>query len=125
MNRIKLIWLAGAFLAGLLATGIPYWQLSDADLSLPHAALVPGLLVIALGVGLLVKLQKSSSTQSLLVGFAVPCMVLARVVVDVMRDASSHNLWPVEIAIALILGLGAAACGALIGNFFVRRAAKV
>ena len=41
---------------------------------------------------------------------------MARVVVDTMRDPTSHNLWPFEVVIAFMVGLAGAVPGALIGS---------
>ncbi|HEX5830649.1 MAG TPA: hypothetical protein VFY16_06695, partial [Gemmatimonadaceae bacterium] len=49
-------------------------------------------------------------------GGAVPTAVLARVVMDGVRDPTAHNLWPLEIVIAGLVGLGCALAGALVGS---------
>jgi hypothetical protein len=50
------------------------------------------------------------------VGAAVPVAVIVRVVVDTLRDPTSHNLWPFEVIIAVGVGLLASASGALAGS---------
>jgi ABC-type branched-subunit amino acid transport system permease subunit len=45
--------------------------------------------------------------------------VLARVIVDVVRDPTSHNLWPFEIVIAVLVGAAAAVAGALLGSLLL------
>jgi len=35
---------------------------------------------------------------------------------EVVKDPTSHNLWPFEVMIALIVGLTSAAAGTLIGR---------
>jgi hypothetical protein len=51
---------------------------------------------------------------------AVPGAVFARVIVDAWRDPTSHNLWPLEILIALVMGLAVTVLGALLGSVFRR-----
>jgi hypothetical protein len=54
------------------------------------------------------------------VAAAVPAAVFARAVVDGMRDPTSHNLWPFEVAIAWMVGLAGAVTGVLIGSVLRR-----
>jgi hypothetical protein len=56
----------------------------------------------------------------LVTGAAVPGAVFARVIVDTWRDPTSHNLWPFEIVIALVMGLAVTVLGTLLGSV-VRR----
>ena len=53
---------------------------------------------------------------ALLIGSAPAMAVMVRVVVDTMRDPTSHNLWPFELGIALALGVACAACGTMVGR---------
>jgi hypothetical protein len=50
------------------------------------------------------------------IGSAVPAVVMARVVVDGLRDSTSHNLWPLEVVIATFVGGAAALIGVLLGS---------
>ncbi len=45
---------------------------------------------------------------------------MLRVLFDVMRVPSLHNLWPFELIIALLLGCAVAAGGALCGSLMAR-----
>jgi ABC-type branched-subunit amino acid transport system permease subunit len=53
-------------------------------------------------------------------GAAVPAVVTLRVQVDVMRDSTSHNLWPFEVVIAVFVGGVAALAGTLLGTLALR-----
>ena len=59
-------------------------------------------------------------------GFApdVPAAVMARVVVDTARDSTSHNLWPLEILIALAVGLACSLVGTALGSLLLMRSSK-
>jgi hypothetical protein len=41
---------------------------------------------------------------------------MARVLVDCARDPTAHNLWPLEIFIALLVGFSCAFVGAIAGS---------
>jgi hypothetical protein len=60
----------------------------------------------------------------LVLAAAVPAAVMARVVVDTTRDPTSHNLWPFELVIAFLVGLGGTVPGTLIGSVFRRLLGK-
>lgn len=54
-----------------------------------------------------------------LVGASVPSAVLARVLVEGLKDPTSHNLWPLEVIIASLVGLICATAGAVTGSLTV------
>jgi hypothetical protein len=111
-----------ALVAGVLVVGIPYWVIPYGKLNLPDALIGPGLVVIALAA-LLLRSRRIASFwgATWILGLAAPIAVMARVVVDGMRDQTSHNLWPLEIIIALIVGGGCALLGAILGTAFLAR----
>lgn len=109
-------WLFVAFIAAFLAVGIPYWRLSYSDVNLPSSLFASGLFVVVVGAAFVRLVGRSHFLISLLVGVAVPAVVIARVAVDTAQDPTSHNLWPFEVFIAGFLGLAAASTGALVGS---------
>ena len=116
MRPTRRWWLWSAFLASFLAMGVPYWLTPYGKLDLPTALLHPGLMVVAfaalsLRVAGIARFQKAAHAA----GLAVPAAVMARVVVDWLRDPTSHNLWPFEIVIALMVGYGCSVAGAVAG----------
>ena len=117
MSRISSHWWAPAFFVAFFATGIPYWQIPYAKLSLPDSLIGMGLLVVGVAAALTRAFVKSRLLPVIfVVGAAVPCAVFARVVFDGIRDPTSHNLWPIELVIATVVGLIASSAGALIGS---------
>jgi hypothetical protein len=99
------------------ATGIPYWQIPYAKVSLPDSLLGMGLLVVSVAAALTRAFVKGRLLPVIfVVGAAVPCAVFARVVFDGIRDPTSHNLWPFELVIAIVVGLIASSAGAFIGS---------
>lgn len=99
-----------------LAVLLPYAPRLDAGGQLPDALFGIGLWGVALaalvarwrlGLGVL--------TAALAAGAGVPAAVICKVAWDVVRDPTSHNLWPFEVAIALAVGAVPAIPGALAG----------
>lgn len=113
------------FAIALIGVGFTYWQLPYANLELPHALLGPGLVA----VGVVAMLMRAFGTGRfmniwLLVAASVPLAVAVRVIIDTARDATSHNLWPLELLIAASLGLSASLAGTAIGSLFLLRSSK-
>jgi len=50
------------------------------------------------------------------IGFGLLLVVGLRIVVDSIRDPTSHNLWPFEVVSALVVGVPPAALGVLLGR---------
>lgn len=55
-----------------------------------------------------------------IVGISVPAAVFVRVVVESVKDPSSHNLWPLELGIALVVGALCALAGAVAGSLIAK-----
>ena len=104
------------FLAGLLIAGLPWWTAPYNRFHLlrplPLAACA-GFLLLALFLGYVQRPLWILRVLALAGG--VPAAVLARVVVDTMKDPTSHNLWPFEVVLAGILAVALAVPGALLG----------
>jgi hypothetical protein len=117
MNPTTARWVPIAFFFSFLAVGIPYWQIPYSSVTLPNSLLGPTLLLVG-AVALALRSSgaatfwKSVGTISLV----LPAAVFARIIVEGVKDPTSHNLWPFEIVIALALGLGCAFAGACAGS---------
>jgi hypothetical protein len=109
--------LAVAFAVALLAIGVPYWRIPYAKLALPDALISVGL-VVAFGAAAAVRFFGAASLWHaiLVIGLAAPCAVLLRIVVGVIADPTSHNLWPFEVVLAAGVGFATSLCGALLGS---------
>ena len=89
-----LTWFSAAF----LAVGIPWWTAPYNHFTLSHPLAILGCLVlVCLSAG------------------AVPCAVMVRVLVDVVKEPTSHNLWPFEVVLAGLFGFGLAYAAGLMG----------
>jgi hypothetical protein len=66
-------------------------------------------------------LWKASFAQAtLMVGLAVPAMVMARVIVETSQDPTSHNLWPLELIVASAVGLAVSLVGSLAAGLLAK-----
>jgi len=117
MNFNRSPWLPIAFFAGFLAVGLPYWQIPYAKVSLPDTLIGFGLLVVIAAAAISRLSGKTPIFLTIVVvGMAVPAAVFTRVVVEATKDPTSHNLWPIEVGIALFVGLGSSSAGVLFGS---------
>jgi hypothetical protein len=106
-----------AFLASFFAVGIPYWMISYGTIYLPNALYGPGLYVVGAAAFLLCVFRVAKVGRvAVIIGASVPAAVFARVVVEGVMDPTSHNLWPLEIIIALIAGLICSSAGSITGT---------
>lgn len=110
------LWLAAAFLAGVFLSGVQYWLLPYRQAELPVAVMGPGLLALPAIAATLVATRVAAPRRVLLVMLAcLPCAILLRVAVETWRDPTSHNLWPFEVVMAILVGLLAVLPGIGIG----------
>ncbi|MGH7381348.1 MAG: hypothetical protein ACREKR_03845 [Candidatus Methylomirabilales bacterium] len=117
MGRTTQYWLIAAFMAGFVAVGFPYWQIPYNKVSLPDALMGPSLFVVGIAALLVRAFGVARFVKTIMVaGAAVPAAVLARVIVDGLKDPTSHNLWPLEVIIALVVGFVCALAGAIAGG---------
>lgn len=105
-----------AFAAVFVVVGIPYWTVPYAKLNLPTALPDLGLFVAA-GAALLLCAFDAAPFWKITrwMTATVPAVVIARVLADGVRDPSSHNLWPLEVVIGLLVGLAYVLPGAAAG----------
>ena len=107
--------LGAAFLAGFFLVGVPYWRIPYNKATFGNivgGAVLTG--IVALVARVVVRAR--FAVLVVVVAAAVPFAVFARVVADGMRDPTSHNLWPFEVAIAWVVGFAGAVPGALVGS---------
>ena len=125
-TKHRAIWVLAGFAAGVLATGLPYWTIPYSQVSLPNTLFQNCLLSIAVVAVLLPLISGLGIVRSAMaVGIAVPGAVFARMVVDTSRDPTSHNLWPIEVMIALVVGMAISWPGAAVGELLRRFAGRL
>lgn len=109
------------FGVAFVVAALLYWPAFEAKRNLPDALYGAPLAVAAATALIDALLSRRPFVRSLWVGTAVlPAAVFARVVHDGLRDPTSHNLWPFEIAIAIGVGLPAALAGSVLGWLVLR-----
>jgi len=104
-------------IVSFLAVGIPYWLISYSEVNLLSALLTPFLILVVLSA-LLVRMYTNLSFWRItsVIGLSVVAAIIIRVLFEVAQDSTSHNLWPFEVMIALIVGFTSAAVGTLLGS---------
>ncbi|HLU38269.1 MAG TPA: hypothetical protein VK081_02720 [Planctomycetota bacterium] len=96
--------------------GVRYWSASYGDLHLPDDLLQPELGLVVVLAGWLRFAHPTRTTTTLaLMALAPVGTVVVRIVIDLARDPTSHNLFPVELVIAAVVGLLAAGLGVGLG----------
>lgn len=127
MRKSNSIWLFLAFVSCVLVVGVPYWLPDYHAINLPDSLMGPGLIVVGLAACVL---YTSRATRwwkgTMTVAASVPAVVFIRVLVDCSKDPTAHNLWPLEMIIALGVGLSSALVGGIVGivlGFLVRKPA--
>jgi hypothetical protein len=110
-------WLsAGSALLGSVAIGLPYWSVPYNQVNLPDGLIGVGLLLVAVLAGAVQYLEPRRWRSTLPILASAPVIaVIARVVFDFLRDPSSHNLFPIEVAIASFVGALTASAGMVAG----------
>ncbi|MGR9087026.1 MAG: hypothetical protein ACU841_08135 [Gammaproteobacteria bacterium] len=110
-------WLISFFLSGI-AVGIPYWRIPYHEVSLPDTLMAPGLLVVAM-TSLWLGLRGAPFGKTVkIMALPVPAAVFVRIAVETAKDPTSHNLWPFEIIMALLLGIACSLSGALSARLY-------
>jgi Protein of unknown function (DUF2510) len=112
--------LPSAVLVAALATAViavPYWSSSYAAVHddgifawfwLVELVLFPGTVLAGL-------LSHARLWAAMAMMFAcVPIAVMGRVVIDTAGDPTSHNLWPFEVVLSMIISIPAICAGALL-----------
>jgi H+/Cl- antiporter ClcA len=110
---------AGVVLAGTFALGLPYWFLPYNHVPSWPVIGFTGMLAGAIGAAALRGFVQPTACVSL--GFVVACM--ARVVVDLIKDPTTHNLLPFEVVMAAVAGLISGAAGVLVARLAQRQLA--
>ena len=111
----------GVFLCCFFLAGIPFWQIPYSLVTVPNSFFGFGVVVVFAGAAVLG--FRLSIAKGVMVGGSVfPAVLMARVLVEWIMDPTRHNLWPLALVIATVLGLivagSGAAAGWLVGRLF-------
>ena len=96
--------------------GLAYWRIPYREVALPTSLFGPALLLVPALAAVVQWLQprRWRSTTAIL-ALAPVATVAVRIANDLASDPTSHNLFPLEIAIAGFVGLVVAAIGTAVG----------
>ncbi len=115
-------WLWTAIAAALCTAlfGTVYWSTPYSDLDIGSI----GLWLYLVAMVPVIVLRATRTAPFLMAAAALPTglvlAVMARIAVDVGRDGTSHNLWPIEIVIAGVVGVFWGVIAAAIGEAALR-----
>ena len=115
MNR----WIAPVigFLAPFFVVGAFYWPIDYSQLELPSSFPAFGLVVLAVSAMVLRGGTRTPFWAAwLFPAAALPAVVMVRVIVETSSDPTSHNLWPFEVVIAVMVGGTVSAIGFAVGE---------
>ncbi len=119
LPKNDMLWLA--MCVSFFAVGLPFWFIPYHQLNLPSALLHPSLLVVVLSSALLCAFKRCAFWKTIwMMTLAVVAAELARVMVDVALDSTTHNLLPFEIIITFLVGFPCALTGAIAGWSFAQ-----
>ncbi len=117
-RRFTLAGLVAGFIVGAAALyPIPYNDL-DYWSAIPAAIWAIGLVVVA--AGLKFWFRTPAIRTALVTSGGLVIALLARIVVEVAIDPTDHNLWPFEVALAVIVSLPSALAGAFFAKVILR-----
>ncbi len=106
-----------AFAITFFATGASLWPLEYSEVSLPNSLYGIGLIVLVASAAAVRALTLVGLWKTMAVlGLAPAAAVFARVIVETTLDPTSHNLWPLELVIAVGVGFPLALLSALLGG---------
>ena len=113
----NVLWLVGAFALCFGVGGWIWWR--DSYQEYLHAGFHWGILPLIAGVAFSLSwiVDVGVVPSALVLGSALPAIIVARVVLDCVRDPSNHNLWPFEVGAAFMFGVMTAFPAAAIGRF--------
>lgn len=120
--RLRRKWiLIFGFAASAFAVGVPYFLTAYRELNLPSALYGPGLCVLVAAAALTFVYGATTFWKNvLIIGAAIPAIIMLRVVVDTIADPTSHNLWPFEIVIGSLVAAPCAFTGSVMGWIIVK-----
>lgn len=115
-KRQNRIWWLG-FILGFLS-GVPYYLATPRVQASTFPAFLFSLVIIILflsAMGISFSRPQKVSRWAIAVGVGLPAAVICRIIIDLIQDSSSHNLFPIEIFISLVIAVPSTFAGAYAG----------
>lgn len=106
--------ITGAFLLCVCVVGVPFWSIPYANVSLPNSFFGFGVAVVfAMAAFLAFRFRFAKGL--VVAGLVLPTVLMLRVIVEVIMEPTRHNLWPLALVIAMVMGAAVAGAGAALG----------
>jgi len=107
-------------LVGIMAGGLSYWfnpynEMSSFGISI-YKLMGAGALLGSLSLTLI--LNEKPWKIALLITTGIIIGIMCRIIFDIINDSSTHNLFPFEIIIALIISVPSAFIGSYLAQLF-------
>ncbi|GAB2769064.1 hypothetical protein [Salinimicrobium soli] len=108
----------GAFFFGLFAGGISTWFQPYNEIEIFGIDYRIVMAMAALILAFLYKLWFDAGTVNtgLFLSYGIITALFLRIIADVIVDPTDHNLWPLEIAIFVVIAFPSALIGAYLGE---------
>lgn len=116
MKSPQSTFLAPAFAVAVIGVGAIYWRVPYSRADVTSIGAWGAAIVATLTAGAIIAGRCRFWPSVLAMGGVVPVVVGVRVVVEGLRDPTSHNLWPFEMVFAAVVGLALALAGGAIGS---------
>ena len=99
-----------------LGAAITHWYIPHEQVSMMAKSFIITWVVIAFVTGALgvMLMKRAVRESSLLVTTGFVLAVFLRVIFEILKDPTSHNLWPFEILITILIALPASMLGAFL-----------
>lgn len=104
----------GASLLCFFISGISFWRIPYSNVTLPDSFYGAGVLVVFATAAAL-SFRFSFRKGLLLPGLVFPAVLMTRVIAEGVVDPTRHNLWPLALTIAVLLGFAVSGSGATLG----------
>ncbi|HEY4320415.1 MAG TPA: hypothetical protein VGM77_04475 [Gemmatimonadales bacterium] len=113
------------FACALIGAALPYWPISYQALNSNYPIFTTWFCIaVLLGAGSGFQLAERKRVLVLLIMAGFEAAVILRVIVEVTRDPTSHNLWPLELVFDGVVAGGGALIGVVIARLVQRVAGK-
>lgn len=109
------------FLVGTVAIALQWMLGPPLPRGESYVIIGPALVVVGVLAALLVAMRGASVQVSIgAMAACAPAVAIWHIARAVSQDPTAHNLWPLEIGYAFVIGLGPAVAGALLGMVILR-----
>jgi hypothetical protein len=111
---VSRLFLPAVFVLGFLVVGVPFWLIPYSSVTVPNSFFGLGavtVFVLAAFLGFRVGFWKGL----LVAGAVMPSVLMCRVVVEALVEPTRHNLWPLALMIVVVMAIGLAGIGSLLG----------